>query len=506
MEDLHEDVGDNEFEDEYIVMGDDQDGGNDDGDENAGAMGDGDEHGDGGGDESKQRVWRAGLGKLEDGEVLDYEPSAYTLYHKLNMEWPSLSFDVLPDSLGAFRTKFPLSMYLVAGSQADQRRNNKVTLLKISNVYRMKHNDLDDEEGAITLDDKEDDDDDLDEDPIVNAKSFRHDGGVNRIRVLKQRGDIIATWSDVGRVNVFNVASFANIMDSDVDLSSSDNPAIFTFDGHGTEGFALDWSPTVTGRLATGGCDNRIFIHNPSETGWVTDLTPYTAHTAAIEDIQWAPKERTVFASCSSDGTIRVFDTRSSSRGNHQLYIDASSGGQRGSSRPDCNVISWNKKIDYLMASGSDDGSLKIWDFRAVKEGIPVAYFDWHQSAITSVEWHPHEDSVLAVSSEDNTVTVWDMALEADPDEEAKERTGAELGDLVMPPQLLFEHGGQKHIKEVHFHPQIPDVIMSTAEDGLDLFRPANLNVVIAPAINSSLSTTTSSSSSSAAADGVTID
>lgn len=92
-------------------------------------------------------------------------------------------------------------------------------------------------------------------------------------------------------------------------------------------------------------------------------------------------------------------------------------------------------------------------------------------------------------------LTVWDMALEDDPEAAP---VGAQLG-VQVPPQLLFVHqgdlaslvdfvciiashsipldepAGQKHIKELHFHPQIPSMIVSTAFDGFNLFQPANL-------------------------------
>ena len=74
------------------------------------------------------------------------------------------------------------------------------------------------------------------------------------------------------------------------------------------------------------------------------------------------------------------------------------------------------------------------------------------------------------MSSADNQVTVWDLSVEADD-----EATAATVDPTLIdfPAQLLLIHQGQGNVKEVHFHPQIPGVIMTTAEDGFNIFKPA---------------------------------
>jgi len=132
----------------------------------------------------------------------------------------------------------------------------------------------------------------------------------------------------------------------------------------------------------------------------------------------------------------------------------------------DVNAIAWNKKVAYLLASGSDDKTLKIWDLRNFKTGQSVAHFNYHRDQICSLEWNPHDDTQIVVASADNQVTIWDLSLEADE--------GDAMDGEEIPPQLFFVHQGQQDDREAHWHPQIPNVVATTAGDGFNLFKPSN--------------------------------
>lgn len=72
------------------------------------------------------------------------------------------------------------------------------------------------------------------------------------------------------------------------------------------------------------------------------------------------------------------------------------------------------------------------------------------------------------MSGDDHQLTLWDMSVEEEASGAAEEAQGP-----PVPPQLLFVHQGQTNIKELHFHPQAPGVVMSTALDGFNIFKPA---------------------------------
>lgn len=106
----------------------------------------------------------------------------------------------------------------------------------------------------------------------------------------------------------------------------------------------------------------------------------------------------------------------------------------------------------------------------ASPDPAPVAAFTWHRAPVTSIEWHPTEDSIFAASGADDQVTLWDLAVEQDDEEVGNMDDSPDNGQTV-PSQLLFVHQGQKDIKEVHWHPQIPGMVISTALDSFNVFK-----------------------------------
>ena len=426
------------------------------------------------------RVWNPSEGMAKD-EQLVCEPSAYDMLHRLTAEWPSLSFDIVRDSFGTARGRYPHTMLLAAGTQADNSAQNKVCLMRVAQLCRTKHDKgEDDNDDSDSDSDSDDSDSDNDLDPVLDVREIRHRGCVNRLRVHRNVPRLLATWSDTGKVHVFDIAPWLAVMDR-VPGEEGDDQAfaaaavelqqkpLFTFK-HKCEGFAMDWNvcDTSSARLVTGDCSGAIYVWHGCERagGSATSQGPFLGHRGSVEDLQWSPSEATIFASCSTDRTIRIWDAREKAGSVLRTCEKAHDA--------DVNVISWNRKQNFLLASGGDDGTFRVWDLRNVQDSIPISDFRYHSKPITSIEWSPEEESVLAVSSADNSISIWDLSLEEDTEDTAQAE-GADMGDMDVPPQLMFVHMGQEDIKELHWHPQIPNTIVSTALDGFNIFKPANL-------------------------------
>eukprot|EP00850_Spirogloea_muscicola_P015489 SM000119S25632 [mRNA] locus=s119:25028:28183:- [translate_table: standard] len=432
------------------------------------------------------------------------------------------------DGLGATRTAFPHTAFCVAGTQADAAANNVVAVIKLSGLTGIKHKQRTGAGGA-DKDDEESSDDEEDEPmdgpgtsaspgkPAMQVRMVAHHGGVNRLRTMPQLPHITATWGDSGHVQVWDFGSHVRA------LSSADGPGWQLPQRRctgrrpcsstlGTAVRALQWtgvpqqaaaSSLGTARQAcTCGSRRRaasgLCLPHPSSA----TLPPWRTSRPADElllaihllvkiaqrqislvkrdaDVdlrkcyllaaQWSPTEADVFASSSADGRVAIWDARTFSQ--PALSIQAHS--------VDVNVISWNRLASCMLASGSDDGTFRIWDLRAFKEDSFVAHFKYHRGPITSIEWSPHESSTIAAASADNQVTLWDLSLERDAEEEAEyeaqQAAPQAAAPTDLPPQLLFVHQGQEDPKELHWHRQIPGLLLTTALNGLNVFRPSNL-------------------------------
>jgi ribosome assembly protein RRB1 len=164
-------------------------------------------------------------GEEEEIDMI-FDSQAYEMLHRAKVEWPCLSLDfMLPERWEDPRTyrdtwfpnhissldpamsetkddvkvhkndKYPYTVYLAAGSQAQKRSDNRIYVMKWTNM-------------AQTLKpanpEESDSDEPEEEQPSLMHEIVPHKGGVNRLRTM-HGSSIIATWNDEAEVAIYDV-------------------------------------------------------------------------------------------------------------------------------------------------------------------------------------------------------------------------------------------------------------------------------------------------------------
>ena len=423
--------------------------------------------------------------KLKEGETLDFDNDAYEMLHRSKVEWPCLSVDFLlkensllsslkdfylpNDKRKMTEDKYPYNTYIIAGSQTNEK-NGYFYFMKWYNMRKTKYDD-DPEKG-------EDDEDDEEEDkinPFMKYEKIKVNGNINRVKSMKN-SSICALWNDSPSVDIidceelFNNIEYKEEIRVEEDSNKHKNKKlkkdikykkIFKKSlPQKSEGFAIDWNNINPFVLALGGYDKKVSIFKPKDEN-ISDIILFgdylTGHSDSVEDIQWSPNEENVLASCGIDKSIRFWDIRQNTKNSPKILKNAHNS--------DVNVISWNTIRNHLFASGGDDNTFKVWDLRYLNED-PISEIKWHTGPINSIMWDPFDESQLAVCSEDNRLSVWDFSVEPD------EKKLFDNFNNEIPQQLVFLHQGQINLKDVRFHPVFKNMLISSAENGLNLFRP----------------------------------
>lgn len=189
---------------------------------------------------------------------------------------PCLSFDILmPESTitEVFKgervneIEYPLTVYSLAGSQADGKNQNFIYFMK---WYKLHKTRFDDDSEVF-----DDEDIDYDEESALKLLNIKHPSPINRIRSMNYTG-VVALWDERGRVSIYNGMEHLKALyeydEEDVyeDEEEDGQPVkktkkqpkhlvepkdpnkknfLVSEFKHNQEGFALQWNPLELGKL-----------------------------------------------------------------------------------------------------------------------------------------------------------------------------------------------------------------------------------------------------------------
>ena len=197
----------------------------------------------------------------------------------------------------------------------------------------------------------------------------KHEGEVNRARHMPQNHFIVATRGPNPELYVWDMSKHPS---KPTDSAPFAPQGVCV--GHSQEGYGLCWSPHQEGYLLSGSDDKNLCLWNvetvigkgvaSNQPGTqIPAMTTFRGHTDVVEDVDWHRKDPNMVGSVSDDATIRLWDVRkSSTEAQVQIVSDAHD--------DDINCIAFNPVKEFLLATGSADKTVAIWDMRNLKSYV----------------------------------------------------------------------------------------------------------------------------------------
>lgn len=131
-----------------------------------------------------------------------------------------------------------------------------------------------------------------------------------------------------------------------------------------------------------------------------------TGHSAAITHVQWYPSDTGAFMSCATDGTMLLWDTN---RMEPVLKVEPFAQSlDDDEATATWGSAHWQPHGDHsLVATGCwFDSCVKLVD---VRSGASSHQLTGHSRGITSIQWSPTHPAILASGSKDGTIRLWDV-------------------------------------------------------------------------------------------------
>ncbi|CAF1021543.1 unnamed protein product [Didymodactylos carnosus] len=378
-------------------------------------------------------------------------PFLYDLIMTHALEWPSLTVQWLPNVVKPDDKDYTVHRLILGTHTSDEQNHLVVAQVQIpkegttfdASHYEVERGDF----GGFGL---------------FNAKieielKINHDGEVNRARFMPQNPSIIATKSPSSEVLIFNHTKSSQLKQQQqqegIPATTECTPEL-RLRGHTKEGYGLSWNPNLSAHILSASDDHTICLWNiekaPTEANKVDPLAIFQGHQAVVEDVAWHLFHETLFGSVGDDCKLMIWDTRTSNHSKATHTVDAHVA--------EVNCLSFNPYSEFILATGSADKTVALWDLRNLK--LKLHTFESHKDEIFQVQWSHHNETILASSGTDRRLHVWDLSKIG----EEQNNDDADDG----PPELLFIHGGHTaKISDFSWNPNEPWIICSVSEDNI---------------------------------------
>ncbi|KAG3153813.1 hypothetical protein PI124_g11074 [Phytophthora idaei] len=169
----------------------------------------------------------------------------------------------------------------------------------------------------------------------------------------------------------------------------------------------IRWHPQSDYLLATAATNGAVVIWNLERDGYKhVQERVLNGHRRAVNRICWHTSDWNVLISGSQDGTVKLWDKRGGKV--------VSTYQPKSESVRDVRASPFHAN---KFAAAFENGIVQVWDMR--KNSQPELKFTAHKGLVLSIDWHPTDANVLASGGRDRYVKIW------------------ELGDVRQPKQTI---------------------------------------------------------------------
>ncbi|RMD44873.1 hypothetical protein DV735_g372, partial [Chaetothyriales sp. CBS 134920] len=223
--------------------------------------------------------------------------------------------------------------------------------------------------------------------PSIKRQASESFSGPNKALVKRQKSSADLRGNETGALTTSSRATGSEIVQAVPRTSGLQAPNV-ELTGHNGEVFAVRFERT--GRLlASGSMDRSILLWNTY--GDNENYGVLTGHRGAVLDLQWSRDSRIIF-SASADMTAASWDLETGLRIRKHLGHEEV-----------INSLDVARRGNELLLTGSDDGSIGIWDPRQ-KAAVNYIETEFPITAVALAE-QGHE---IYSGGIDNDIKVWD--------------------------------------------------------------------------------------------------